>query len=268
MLAGALTAGVVDLVSLTTGSLAVGFLNYLVVWASVHQLGYAWVDGALGGRRRTGLALLGLAGLALLVTVGPYPVAMVGVDTATVNNTFPTRVTMLLLGMLQVVLVLVLEPAGRRLAAHGRVWAAVVVANTRIMTIYLWHVTAMVLVIGVALLAGGTGLGTAPLSATWWLARPVWYLVLGAVTAGLVLLLGRFERPVADPRPSPAPWRPVLAVVGTCAGLAGLALEGIADADGLHLWPIVLPLASLAAGGVVRPPAWFRSRCPAVVRPR
>jgi hypothetical protein len=261
LLVGALAAAAVDWISLTTGSLALGFLNYLVVWASVHQLGYAWVDGALGGWwRRAGLATVGLAGLALLVTVGPYPVAMVGVDTATVNNTFPTRVTMLLLGLLQAGVVLALEPAGRRLAAHARVWAAVVVANSRIMTVYLWHVTAMVLVIGLALLAGGTGLLVDPLSVTWWLTRPVWYAVLGAVTLGLVLLLGRFERPVADPRPSPAWWRPVVAVAGICGGLAGLALEGIADADGLHVWPVAVPLAALVAGGVTRRPAWLRQR--------
>jgi surface polysaccharide O-acyltransferase-like enzyme len=260
LLAGALAAAAVDWVSLTTGSLALGFLNYLVVWASVHQLGYAWLDGALGGRRRVGLAVLGLAGLALLVTAGPYPVAMVGVDTATVNNTFPTRVTMLFLGLLQAGVVLALEPAGRRLAAHARVWAVVVVANTRIMTVYLWHVTAMVLVIGVALLAGGTGLDVEPLGVTWWLTRPAWYAVLSAVTVGLVLLLGRFERPVADPRPSPVWWRPVLAVAGVCGGLAGLALEGIADADGLHVWPVAVPLAALVVGGVVRLPTWLRQR--------
>lgn len=261
LLAGALAAAAVDWVSLATGSLALGFVNYLVVWATVHQLGYAWVDGALSlPRRRVGLAALGLAGLAVLVTVGPYPVAMVGVDTATVNNTFPTRVTMLLLGMLQAGVVLTLEPAGRRLAAHARVWAAVVAANSRIMTVYLWHVTAMVLVIGAALLVGGTGLHPEPLSATWWLTRPVWYAVLGAVTLGLVLLLGRFERPSPDRRPSPPWWRPVVAVVGTCGGLAWLALEGIADADGLHVWPAVVPVAALVVGGVVRRPSWLTQR--------
>ncbi len=260
LLAGALAAAAVDWVSLTTGSLTLGFVNYLVVWASVHQLGYAWVDGALGRRRRVGLAALGLAGLALLVTVGPYPVAMVGVDTAAVNNTFPTRVTMLFLGLLQAGVVLALEPAGRRLAADTRVWAAVVAANTRIMTVYLWHVTAMVLVVGVALLAGGTGMDVEPLGVTWWLTRPAWYAVLGAATVGLVLLLGRFERPVADPRPAPAWWRPVLAVAGVCGGLAGLALEGIADADGLHVWPVAVTLASLVVGGTLRPPTWFRQR--------
>lgn len=255
LLAGALAAGLVDLVSLSTGSLAVGFANYLLVWATVHQLGYAWLDGDLHGvRRQTALAVAGLVGAVLLVVVGPYPVSMVGVDTATVNNTYPTRVTLLLLGMFQAGVVLLVEPLGHRLVAGAKAWAVVVAFNARIMTVYLWHVTAMVAVIGVALLAGGRGLAVEPLTAPWWLTRPVWYVVLGTVTAGLVALLGRFETQDVDPRPAPPRWRPVVAVVGVCAGLGALAVVGIADADGLHGWLLVVPLASLALGGVVRRP--------------
>ncbi len=47
-----LLGGVVDLVSLGTDTLWVGFANYLVVWATVHQLGYAWLDGRLAGTGR------------------------------------------------------------------------------------------------------------------------------------------------------------------------------------------------------------------------
>lgn len=261
LLAGAIAAGLVDLVSLSTGSVAVGFANYLLVWATVHQLGYAWLDGDLRGvPRQTALAVAGLVGAVLLVVVGPYPVSMVGVDTATVNNTYPTRVTLLLLGMFQTGVVLLLEPLGRRLVAGARAWAVVVAFNARIMTVYLWHVTAMVAVIGVALLAGGRGLAVEPLTAPWWLTRPVWYVVLGTVTAGLVALLGRFETQDVDPRPAPPRWRPVVAVVGVCAGLGALAVLGIADADGLHGWLLVVPLASLALGGVVRRPRILRRR--------
>lgn len=261
LLAGALAAGLVDLVSLSTGSIAVGFANYLLVWATVHQLGYAWLDGDLRGvPRQTALAVSGLVGAVLLVVVGPYPVSMVGVDTATVNNTYPTRVTLLLLGMFQAGVVLLVEPLGHRLVAGAKAWAVVVAFNARIMTVYLWHVTAMVAVIGVALLAGGRGLAVEPLTAPWWLTRPVWYVVLGTVTAGLVALLGRFETQDVDPRPAPPRWRPVIAVVGVCAGLGALAVLGIADADGLHGWLLVVPLASLALGGVVRLPRILRRR--------
>jgi hypothetical protein len=182
------------------------------------------------------------------------------VDTATVNNTYPTRVTLLLLGMFQAGVVLLVEPLGHRLVAGARAWAVVVVVNARIMTLYLWHVTAMVAVIGVSLLAGGWGLGVEPLTATWWLTRPAWYVALGIVTTGLVALLGRFESSDVDPRPAPAWWRPLVAVVGVCAGLGALAVLGIAGADGLHGWLLVVPLVSLALGGVVRLPRFLRRR--------
>ena len=261
VVAGALVAGLVDLVSLRTGSLAVGFVNYVVVWATVHQLGFAWVDGRLSGARaRVSLGAVGLVGAVLLVALGPYPVSMIGVDTATVNNTYPTRVTMLLLGMFQAGVVLTLERWGRRVTDRPAVWTAVVAVNARIMTVYLWHVTAMVAVIGVALLLGGRGLGAEPLSGAWWLTRPAWYVVLAVATAGLVSLFGRFESPDVDVRPAPVWWRPVVAVVGVCASLAGLAVLGIADADGLHAWLVVVPLAALVVGGVARAPRRVRRR--------
>ena len=103
---GMAVAAVVDLVSISTGSILVGFLNYLFVWASVHQLGYAWRDGALdGARRRLALSALGLAAVSALVWVGPYPVGMVGTGQP-VENSYPARVTLLFLGMFQIGLAL------------------------------------------------------------------------------------------------------------------------------------------------------------------
>ncbi|HSJ20278.1 MAG TPA: hypothetical protein VK964_06865 [Nocardioidaceae bacterium] len=58
----------------------------------------------------------GLAGVLVLVTVGPYPVSMVGVDTASVNNTYPPRVTLVFLGLFPAGVVLLLEGAAQR---HG-----------------------------------------------------------------------------------------------------------------------------------------------------
>ncbi len=62
------------------------------MWAGVHQLGYAWLDGALDSRaRRGGLAALGAVVLVALVVWGPYAVSMVGVTEHGVNNAYPTR---------------------------------------------------------------------------------------------------------------------------------------------------------------------------------
>lgn len=45
--AGLALASAVDAASLASGSVLAGFVNYLLVWGTVHQLGFAWLDGAL-----------------------------------------------------------------------------------------------------------------------------------------------------------------------------------------------------------------------------
>jgi hypothetical protein len=245
--AGLLLGGAVDAVSLGTGSLLVGFANYVVVWCTVHQIGYAWLDGRLGGTgRRLSLAAVGLVGLVLLVWLGPYPVSMVGLDDATVNNSYPTRVTLGFLGLLQGGLVLAAEPGLRRWMAKDRPWARTVVLGSRIMSVYLWHLTAMVVVIGALLLGARAGLGPEPLSAPWWATRPLWWAVLGVVTAGIVAVVGRFERPRPEPDgPEPPGWRAVVATVLGCGGLGLMAALGLVGPGGVHWWWAALPVVAV-----------------------
>jgi surface polysaccharide O-acyltransferase-like enzyme len=242
-----LTGGAVDAVSLGTGSLAVGFVNYVVVWSAVHQVGYAWLDGRAGGtRRRLGLALVGLVGLLLLVRFGPYPVSMIGLDGATVNNSYPTRVTLGFLGLLQGGVLLALEPRLQRWMARDRPWARTVVLGSRMMSVYLWHLTVMVLVIGLAMLVAPWALGAAPLTLTWWLTRPLWWAVLAAATFGVVALVGRFERPRPDgDGPVPPAWRPVAATVLGCGGLGVMAGQGLVGPGGFSWWWALLPVAGV-----------------------
>ncbi|MFF5323770.1 acyltransferase family protein [Janibacter hoylei] len=242
---GMAVAAVVDLVSISTGSILVGFLNYLFVWASVHQLGYAWRDGALdGARRRLALSALGLAAVSALVWVGPYPVGMVGTGQP-VENSYPARVTLLFLGMFQIGLALLAE---RRLQAwlqRPAAWRATIAVNARIMTLYLWHMTAMLGLVGLSLALGGRGLHLEPATGAWWATRPVWFAVCGVVTVALIAVFGRLEDPSVDLRPAPRVWRPVVATVAVCGGLAVMAKSGIVSADGVHwVWP-VLPVAAL-----------------------
>ncbi len=255
IVAGLALAGLCDLLSIAGGLIPVGFLNYVFVWGTVHQLGYAWLDGKLDGMpKRIGLMLVGFLTTLILVWAGPYPVAMVGLDTAEVTNSYPPRVTLAFLGLFQVGLALILEGPLRRWLIRPNPWRFVVGVNLQIMTLYLWHLTAMVLVIGISLLLGGFGLGLEPLSAAWWLTRPIWFAVLGLVTIGLIAIFGRFERPAADPRPAPPAWRPVLAVLSICAGLGLLAAIGIADDDGLNGLVLSLPVIGVILGGIVQLP--------------
>jgi fucose 4-O-acetylase-like acetyltransferase len=252
VVAGLAVGGLVDWVSIGLGNELFGFLNYLVVWASVHQLGYAWRDGSLAGTgRRLLLALVGAVGVVLLVWLGPYPVSMVGVDNATLNNSYPTRVTLGFLGMLQGGLLLALEPVLARWLLRATPWRATILVNSRIMTLYLWHLTAMVVTIGSLDALGGFGLHVEPLTAAWWWTRPLWWLGLGAVVAAFIAVFGRFEDPVRDPRPAPPSWRPVLATVAMCGGLGVMAKFGIVSRESLNWWWPLVPVLGLVLTGTV-----------------
>ena len=131
---------------------AIGFVNYVLVWGAVHQAGYLWADGRLPRSVAGALALFaaGLAALCALVFLAGYPVSMVGVDGAARTNTGPPTIALVALGAAQVGLVLALRKPAERLLARPRVWASVVRAGALTMTVYLWHMTA--LVAGAALL--------------------------------------------------------------------------------------------------------------------
>ncbi|MGO1973983.1 MAG: acyltransferase family protein [Propionibacteriaceae bacterium] len=260
IIVGVLLAGVVDAISIGADIPLVGYANYLLVWASFHQFGFAWLDGRLAGSlRRLALVSIGVVGLGVLVGLGPYPVSMISAGTDALSNSNPTRVTMAFLGMLQAGLVLLLEKPLERLLRRPRIWFVTVLVNQRIMSWFLWHLTAMVGLASALLALGGFGLHVRPLSGAWWATRPIWWLALLVLTGVLVLIFGRFENPRPDRRPAPAVWRPVLAAVSVCAGLAVLANSGMVGATGLHwLWPL-LPVFGLTVFGVVALPS-ARSR--------
>jgi hypothetical protein len=243
-----------DLAFLGAGWEAVGWLNYLFVWVAVHQLGIAWAHDRLGGPAHSlPWAVAGLAALLALVWVFEYPVSMVGVPGADVTNTTPPKVALLALGMLQTGVLLSIEAPARRWLERRRPWTFTVLVNGSIMTLYLWHLTAMVAVIGVLLAAGGVGLRFGAGSLAWWLTRPVWIVLMTLVTLPFLAVFSRFERPKGSPA-APSTPAAVAAVVLVCTGLALLAYFGIADESGLNLEGPVLLGAGVALGRVVGRP--------------
>ncbi|MGO2558562.1 acyltransferase family protein [Brachybacterium sp.] len=249
---GIALAGVVDAISILAGQPLLGYPNYLLVWAAFHQVGYAWLDGRLAGSgRRLLLAAIGLAGLLLLVTVGPYPVSMITSAADEISNSSPTRVTMAFLGMLQAGLVLSLEKPLTALLRRPGLWFVTVLVNQRIMTWFLWHLTVMVGVSHLLLALDAEALLPEPLSGAWWATRPVWAVVLLALTGVVVLVIGRFEEPRSDDRPAPALWKPILATVTVIVGLAVMANVGVVSQSGVTWWWPLLPVVGMMMFGVV-----------------
>lgn len=234
-----------------SGFRALGWLNYAFVWLAVHQLGYLWRAGRLqGAARALPWAVGGGILLAALVKWGPYPLAMVGVPGDEISNTLPPKLPMLALAALQGGLLLALEGPARRWLARSSVFTATVLVNGMIMTVYLWHLTALAWTIGVAYLLGGVGLHQTPGTGGWWLTRPAWLAALALAIVPLALVFGRFERPAEREEGAPLrpAWRLVSGAALVCAGLAFAALDGVGadNALGLRLWVVLLPVAGAA----------------------
>ncbi|MCZ7537009.1 MAG: acyltransferase [Acidimicrobiia bacterium] len=164
----ALTAGMLDIVGEHVAG--VGWANYPVVFLFAHQLGFFAGDGTLNGWPRHRMLLAGAVGLGALaaLTAGPYPTSMVGVTGEARSNMSPPTLCIVALAVLQVALVLLARPAVARWLESPRAWGAVIVVNTSIMTIFLWHLPALVLV-ALLLLVGFPQPDVA--SASWWLLR-------------------------------------------------------------------------------------------------
>ena len=214
-----------------------GWTNYLWVWLAVHHLGFAWRDDRLGrvGKRLL-FAATGFAALWLLISYGPYPLAMVGSPDPELSNTLPPKITLLALGIFQFGLLLSLESPVRRALNGLRLWTATVLINSMIMTVYLWHITVMVIIAALLYLAGGIGLGFEPGSSEWWLSRPVWIAVLFVFLLPVALLLSPLERrgrPADAAIPSAA--RQIAGAMMICLGIALLAMYGYGGGQVEHL---------------------------------
>ena len=156
-----------------------GWSNYFWVWLAVHHLGFAWRDGRLGSPGKLLLySAIGLVTMSLLIFEGPYPLAMVGSPDEGLSNTLPPKITLLALAIFQFGLLLSIEAPMRRVLDNLRFWTATVLINSMIMTVYLWHITIMVIFVSLLYLADGFGLRLEPGTSEWWLSRPVWIAVL------------------------------------------------------------------------------------------
>jgi Acyltransferase family len=165
-----------------------GLVGSALVWLWCHQLGYFWRDGSLaagGPARAAAVAAAGLGTLAALTSLGPWSRSMVATRGDEVSNMFPTSACVAALAAFQMGLILLARPTLSRWLARRGPWRAVVAANGVALPVFCWHMTALVVVIGLYERAGLT-LADRP-TAAWWATRPVW---LAGPALVLVALLG------------------------------------------------------------------------------
>lgn len=233
VLAGA--AVLADAIRIVGGLTLVGYLNFAFVWLFAHQLGYFYADGTLNAFPRrffTATAVGSLAVLAILTGSGIYSLSMVGMQSDAASNNSPPSVCLIVLTLWLASAAMLVRPAATRWLQQPRTWTAVIAANSMIMTVFLWHLTALLVAV-LALYPLGFPQPTGG-SAAWWAWRPVWVAALSVIIAGFVAIFGRFERPsmgVTTVRRAAIARVAVAGGVGALvAGLAGLAQFGFAVA--------------------------------------
>ncbi|WP_238009502.1 acyltransferase [Dactylosporangium sp. AC04546] len=250
------------------GSAGLGAGNFLFGWLAIHQVGFAWRDGRLPSRPRVWVPLLvgGLAALVLLTVAGPYPVSMVDVSGERLQNASPPSLGLLAAAVFQLGLVLMLRDPAERWLRRSRPWQAVVGVNAVVLTVFLWHMTA-VLLLAVALNALHALPTPTVATPAWWLWRAPWLMALVLILAALVAVFGRIElRSVHRPAPSgrlpswlvrtlTTPAAGVgLTVAAVTAVVAGLLSNSLAPRTGSYLFgmPAAGLLAYLVGAAVLR----------------
>ncbi|MGB5628447.1 MAG: acyltransferase [Woeseiaceae bacterium] len=244
-------AAITDIAFFSADMRWAGWTNYFWVWLAVQQLGFAWRDGRMGGvGTRLAISAAGLIVLYTLIRWGPYPLAMVGSPDKLLSNTLPPKITLLALGIFQFGLLLAFEAPMRRALGSLRLWTATVLVNSMIMTIYLWHITVMVIIGSVLYLSGGFGFGLEPGTSEWWMTRPIWIAVLLTFLLPVALLLSPLER---RSRPAdvgtPAAASQIAGAFMICLGISLLAMWGFGG--GPRPWLDVTAFALVVVGSVI-----------------
>lgn len=241
---------VADLLRMGLDVPVVGQSTYLFAWLAVYQLGFCWRDGLLrlGRGQALAVAVGGLGAVIALTVPGPYGLPMVG------YNTDPPTLALMALAVMQVGVVLALQPSANRWLRRTRPWTAVVAGNAIILTVFLWHMTAAAIA-AVVLFPTGV-MAQPPLhSGSWLLWRLPWIAFCAAILAVLVVLFARIElrRSVLRPVENRL-WRDGGTVIGLGAVLAGLFGVAVSGAD--YHGPTGLPwgavISYLAGAAVLR----------------
>lgn len=208
-----------------SGVESIATLNLVFVWLFAHQLGVAYAMGTSRGvRTRTLVGLVAGAAVTcvVMVTVGPYPPAMIGLRDVPVSNLAPPTAALVVLAVGQFAVITLLSRRFGPALATPRWRRFLDVANAPVMTVYLWHLPAMIVLIGIALSAPDVLLPR--LGAGWWLTRPLWLAGCVLILIVLVRVWHRVETITLPAVPAAVPTRAKPAMVVAGAVLATIAI--------------------------------------------
>ncbi len=233
-------------------------VNWVIGWLGFQVAGFAWQDGRLPeGRRLVTLAGATWATAIATVTLGPWPAVMLHHGGLDHSPTHPPSTALLLFGFAYSFTAAAGAPAVTRwLERSRRAWSVTIAANGVAMSVYLWHMTAAMVVAGIAHVAGVLPT-SAPGTAAWWSTK---LQFLAANVVALVAIVRRVA-PVEQRAllGGGARWR---------HGLPALLVTAALLSAGVKAWSSP-STATLAAGLAVTLVVWAAALAPATrtVRP-
>lgn len=256
LIGGMAAVALIDVAARSTGVEAIGWANAVLVWTVCQMVGFAWAAGRLPTSARFWSAglVVAMAVAAALVGIAGYSVSLVGVPGEARPNTAPPTVMLVVAMSAQLCVVKMAERRvrarlERSTASTGGV-PIIDLLNARAMTVYLWHMTAMV-----GLASAAWGLGVLPDatvgSARWWAVKPVWIALSAIVVVGFSWVLLPVEKAaLMRGGTTRFPANPMAVAVGTglfAVGFARLTTGHLVS--GTTLDP--LTLGALVAASVV-----------------
>lgn len=224
----------VDAVRAGTELTALGFTNLLFVWLLVQQFGFFLVGETPARRTLVRMAVAALGALLLLCGVGVYSFDLYA-------NLNPPTGALILLAIIHLALFQLARHRLRALAARPAIARACAQVGGRAMTIYAWHMPALIVLAG-GLLLSGLPLPE-PLSAEWWLTRPLWLCVAVAAVTATAAVASRCEVRLG----AEAFVGPGRAVVAASVGACGILIVLLAGSM-LAAWVVAAALVRVAVG--------------------
>ena len=224
-----------DLARVVFGVSLIQLPNVIIGWSCFQLMGIAWYRGwmAHAARRRMIGGFSAITAVAL-VAFGPWPVSMVSVPHAAIQNTWPPSAPLIAFGLAQCIVAVSLAPSLERLLdRHPKVWKGVVLGASCSMSVYLWHLTAFAISAGVLALTGNLSAALPGTTGAMLAKVPMIGLAVVALV-GIVGLVARRERAtLVDKRTiTIGPWALGSAIVLLIASFDFLTLDGVGSVRG------------------------------------
>jgi len=124
---------------------ALGYLN-LVAWVIPGMFGVAYRRRLFAARTALAVGVAMFAVNVALVWFGPYELSLVGIDTQELKNMMPPSLLLTGHAIMMCAFAIAAAPAIARWAGRPRVWRLAVIGNSGAMTLYLWHMPALLAV--------------------------------------------------------------------------------------------------------------------------